>query len=117
MHWGRCAAIGLLLPQLILPSEAQELLMSPGAVWNTCTGTFHDSGGPSGAYGNSENMVAVLCPLAGAYSGGATVVHFTSFQVGSLLDGSDQLVVYNGHDNAGQVLATGNYAIDPAVNS
>jgi hypothetical protein len=89
--------------------HAQVYIMAPDAVWHTCTGTFHDSGGPNGSYGNNEQMVAVICPQAGPNTGGATVVQFTSFQVGSLLDPADQLVVHDGMSTTSPVLGTGSY--------
>lgn len=81
--------------------------MSDGALWNTCTGVFYDSGGPDGAYGNSQDLTATLCPGAGAGTGAASSVEFLSFVVGSFLDAGDQLVVHDGLSTAAPVLATG----------
>ncbi|MBS1583070.1 MAG: gliding motility-associated C-terminal domain-containing protein [Bacteroidetes bacterium] len=96
-----------LLCSLASAADAQDLLMANGVTWNTCDGMFYDSGGPGGSYGNNQNFVATLCPGGGAGSGAASAVTFLSFQVGSVLDPGDRLVIHDGIGTAAPVLATG----------
>jgi len=41
---------------------SQEILISDGGTVNTCSGTFYDSGGPSGVYGANEDFTITICP-------------------------------------------------------
>ncbi len=81
--------------------------MADGANWETCSGTFYDSGGAAGNYGSSENMTATLCPAGGPGAGPASSITFTSWNV-NLLDLFDALIIYDGANASGPVLATGN---------
>lgn len=81
--------------------------MADGAQWETCTGSFYDSGGAAGSYGGSESMTATLCPSGGAGSGPFTSIAFTTWAVG---DATDNLVIHNGADASAPVLATGTSA-------
>lgn len=96
------------LAALIVPATAlgQTFLMADGAQWETCTGTFYDSGGAAGNYGSNESMTATLCPSGGAGSGPFTSVTFTVWSVG-LTDLLDNLVIHNGASASDPVLATG----------
>ncbi|MBL7950376.1 MAG: gliding motility-associated C-terminal domain-containing protein [Flavobacteriales bacterium] len=80
--------------------------MVDGATWETCTGTFYDSGGAGGNYGNSESMTAVLCPPGGAGSGPLSSITFTAWNV-DLTGILDNLVIHNGASASSPVLATG----------
>ncbi len=86
--------------------KAQVFLMGTGAPWETCTGTFYDSGGAAGNYSANESMTATLCPTGGAGSGPFTSVTFTAWGVG-LTDLFDNLVIHNGASASDPVLATG----------
>lgn len=87
-------------------SHAQTFLMADGANWETCSGTFYDSGGAGGNYGNSENMTATLCPPGGAGSGPMSSIEFVSWNV-DLTGLLDNLVIHDGPTAASPVLATG----------
>ena len=41
---------------------SQEILISDGGTVNTCSGTFYDSGGPTGVYGANEDYTITICP-------------------------------------------------------
>lgn len=81
--------------------------MSDGASWETCSGTFYDSGGAAGAYGALENMTATLCPSGGAGAGPLSSITFTVWDV-NVLDLFDGLVIHDGASVSDPVLATGN---------
>lgn len=97
-----CVAFACLGPAL----QAQTFLMADGAMWETCTGTFYDSGGAGGNYGNSESMTATLCPPGGAGSGPLSSITFTAWNV-DLTGLFDNLVIRNGPNASSPVLATG----------
>ncbi len=78
--------------------------MSDGASWNTCTGTFYDSGGPGNEYNDNEDMTATICPAGGGGGGLATSVYFVSFDVAHH---DDELVIHNGTSTWASVLGTG----------
>lgn len=63
----------------------------------TCSGTFYDSGGASGNYGNDERKVTVIDPT------GATSVTltFTSFNTEA---GYDYVYIYNGNSTSAPLL-------------
>ena len=41
---------------------SQEILISDGGTVNTCSGTFYDSGGPTGVYSANEDYTITICP-------------------------------------------------------
>lgn len=89
-------------------SYGQVFNMADGATWETCTGTFHDSGGSAGNYANGETMVATLCPSGGVGAGPFSGITFTEW---ALATGSgDVLNIYDGVGTAGPLLATGSGA-------
>ncbi|HQP03913.1 MAG: PKD domain-containing protein [Bacteroidales bacterium] len=88
----------VLIIALVNPVIAQTYLISSGGTVNTCSGTFYDSGGAGGQYGNSQNYTMTICSnLPGAH----IVVHFTSFQLESNFD---YLSIYNGPTTGSPVL-------------
>ena len=46
---------------LSMGASAQQYSISDGTI-TACTGVMHDSGGPSGSYGDNENYTVVICP-------------------------------------------------------
>ena len=42
---------------------SQEILISDGGTVNTCSGTFYDSGGPSGVYGANEDFTISIVSI------------------------------------------------------
>jgi len=82
----------------IKKTYAQGFNMTDGTVINTCTGTFYDSGGPTGDYINDENLTYTICPSTG---GGAITVDFTFFQVETFFD---DLSIYDGNNTSAPLI-------------
>lgn len=76
--------------RLINPSPSTTTL-------TTCSGTFYDSGGSAGNYGNDERKVTVIQP-AGATS---VTLTFTSFNTEA---GYDYVYIYNGNSTSAPLL-------------
>src|SRR5690606_13026384 len=72
----------------------------------SCGGKFYDTGGPTGDYGNSENVTTTITPAAGEL----VTVTFVSFDVES---NWDALYVYDGPDASAPIISSGN----PPTNS
>jgi gliding motility-associated-like protein len=89
-------------------SHGQVYIMS--AVNNqtitTCSGTFYDSGGPTGNYLSSEVYTVTFCP---ATVGGFIRLNFTSFNVGP----GDQMEVFDGPSTASPSYGVLNTTINP----
>ncbi|MEY4595502.1 MAG: putative adhesin, partial [Bacteroidota bacterium] len=68
--------------------------------FNTCSGAFFDSGGPSGNYSNNANSVTTICPQA---AGQYVTVTFNAF---NLENNFDNLIIYNGNSTASPSLGT-----------
>ncbi|MEX1133148.1 MAG: hypothetical protein WEC15_08010, partial [Flavobacteriales bacterium] len=73
---------------------AQEFNAADGITYSTCSGTFHDSGGPAGTYADNESIVTTLCPFGGPASGPSTSVLFTQWQLAA--GPGDSLKVFEG---------------------
>jgi len=67
-----------------------DILISQGGTINGCGGTFYDSGGIGGNYGNGENFTITFCS---DQPGDEIMFDFTSFAVEN---GFDNLTVYDG---------------------
>ncbi|MBK9759922.1 MAG: gliding motility-associated C-terminal domain-containing protein [Flavobacteriales bacterium] len=87
---------------------AQSFLMADGVQWETCSGTFFDSGGGSGDYANNESLTATLCPTGGPGAGPLSSITFGVWNVQA--GNADLLVVHDGPDALSPVLATGSGA-------
>ena len=83
-----------------LSTFAQVINMTDGATSNTCSGTFYDSGGSTGNYGNIETITHTICP---DIPGGQVQLDFTSF---NLEANADFITIYNGPDTTYDVIGT-----------
>lgn len=77
--------------------------------FNTCSGSFYDSGGPSGNYGTNQNMTITFCSST---PGQQIYLQFTAFNIFSNLD---YLYVYNGPNAASPLLGTYTGANSPGT--
>lgn len=78
---------------------AQAYPMNSSTV-NTCSGTFYDSGGNNGNYGNNENFTMTFCaPVAG----NCIRLVFTSFDIETNFD---EMVIYDGPNTASPIIGT-----------
>ncbi|MBD3636310.1 MAG: gliding motility-associated C-terminal domain-containing protein [Crocinitomicaceae bacterium] len=72
------------------PNPCTDYLISSGGTINSCSGTFYDSGGLAGTYGNNEFSTITFCS---DQPGDEIIFDFTQFQVEN---GWDYLYVYDG---------------------
>lgn len=79
-----------------LNSVAQSYNMNNTGV-TTCTGTFYDSGGAAGNYGNNQNYTKTFC----SGTTDAIKIEFTEFD---LDDAYDFLYVYDGNSTASPII-------------
>jgi gliding motility-associated-like protein len=98
-----------LLASLTVPAQGQVFLAADGVVYETCSGTFFDTGGAAGNYGNDQNIVTTICPTGGSGAGPDTEVRFTAWAL-AVAQG-DTLWVYDGVNTSGPVLAVGHNAL------
>ena len=80
---------------------SQTIVMQDGT-FNTCTGTFTDSGGVAGPYANNESFVMTLCS---DIPGIGIEVNFLSFNTENI---NDVLTIYDGPDTASPII--GNFS-------
>ena len=78
--------------------QAQNYNMSNAPV-TACTGSFYDSGGPTGNYGNNQNLTTTIC----SDGGGGTHIRI-SFS-GVDLQAGDELCFYDGPNTSSPLLA------------
>nr|HRO98449.1 hypothetical protein [Flavobacteriales bacterium] len=90
------------------PAEAQVLVAGDGLTFGTCSGSFHDTGGPGGDYANNEALTVTICPSGGAGSGPFTSVRFTQWSIAP--GPGDTLRIYDGTTVGGTLLAEGTSA-------
>ena len=86
----------------------QTIIMQDGT-FNTCTGTFVDSGGTAGPYANSEDFTITFCP---DMPGMAVTLDFSVFATET---GGDVLTIYDGPDTTGAVIGSFSGAIAPGT--
>ncbi|WP_299360981.1 PKD domain-containing protein, partial [Winogradskyella sp.] len=78
---------------------SQDLNMQNGT-FNQCSGTFYDSGGEFGQYGNNENLVLTICPDTPGFM---VQLNFDFFATQA---GADTMSIYNGDDTTATLLGT-----------
>ncbi|MEP3204682.1 MAG: choice-of-anchor L domain-containing protein, partial [Gilvibacter sp.] len=89
-------------------SFGQTILMQDGT-FNTCTGTFYDTGGAAGAYANDENFTITFCPDV---AGMAISLDFTVF---ALESGADVMTIYDGPDTTAPLIGSFTGGITPGT--
>ena len=79
---------------------SQEILISDGGTVNTCSGTFYDSGGPSGVYAANEDFIITICPENDVQ---VIELDFQSFTTQPVQNGNgDGLIIYNGDSTSAE---------------
>src|SRR5690606_27854897 len=73
----------------------------PGGPADVCGTTVYDSGGPTGNYGNAEDVIDTLCPVNPEDK---VLLHFLAFELEA---GFDFLKIYNGPSINAPPLHTG----------
>ena len=74
-----------------------------------CSGTFLDSGGAGGNYGNDQNNVYTICPNV---AGNRSTVFFTAF---NLEDGRDFMYVYDGNSTSATLMGIYTGLVGPGL--
>jgi len=97
----------VLAPMMAL--RAQVCVADQDQQFDVCTGEFYDSGGPSGNYGNNEDITVNICPVGGAGSGPFTSVRFITWAVAGGPPPGDSLEIFDGITTGGSPLAVGNF--------
>ncbi|MDT0559616.1 PKD domain-containing protein, partial [Ichthyenterobacterium sp. W332] len=88
-----------LLSCLSFSLNAQDINMTNGT-FNQCSGVFYDSGGPSGTYGDNENLVTTICP---ENVGDKIQLDFTVFSTQLM---NDVITIYDGDDTSAPPLGS-----------
>lgn len=88
--------ISLLLASLFSYGQTYN---NPGGTINTCSGTFYDTGGSGGQYGDNQDITTTFC----SNSGNCIQIAFTGF---SLENTYDFLYIYDGATTASTLLGT-----------
>lgn len=78
--------------------NAQNYLMNGNPITD-CSGTFYDSGGPAGNYGNNQNLTTTIC------SDGSNGTHIRLSFSGAALGAGDVLCFYDGPTAASPLLS------------
>ena len=91
-------AILLLVALSLSTVSIAQIYNNPGGYVSTCGGTFYDSGGSAGNYGNNENITTTFCSNAGT----CVRVNFTQLN----LQNGDVLTIFDGNSTGGTVLGT-----------
>ena len=86
---------------------AQNYNMSNAPV-NTCAGTFYDSGGATGNYGNNQNFTKTFCPTT---PGAGIRLNFSAFNLGT----GDVMTIYNGPNTTSPAFGTYSGTDSPSV--
>ena len=93
--------ITLLISFVTLSVMAQNYSPSTTQTISTCSGTFYDSGGSAGDYGNSQTYTVTFCP---GTAGTKMKFVFSSFQTESIT--YDWLAIYDGPNTSAPTLGT-----------
>ena len=81
---------------------------NPGGTINTCSGSFFDTGGSGGDYGNSQNITTTFCSNAG----NCVSLNFSAFNLES---GWDYMYIYDGPNTGSPMIGTYTGTTSPGV--
>ncbi|MBS7786644.1 T9SS type B sorting domain-containing protein [Flavobacterium sp. CYK-55] len=91
----------LLFLLLSVSVQAQTYIMQNGS-FNTCSGTFYDSGDATGNYSANEDYQLTFCP---ATPGTYIQLTFTAFDIEIANNLRDYMTIYNGTGTSGDIIA------------
>lgn len=89
----------ILISSIVETGYAQTYYISDGGTHITCSGSFYDSGGPGGDYGNNENYTITFCS-ADTGVAAIVVVNFAS----AIFKAQDHLYIYDGSTTSDPLL-------------
>jgi hypothetical protein len=98
-----CTNSGASATSSVVSYTASECYILNGSLTTvtTCSGTFFDSGGPSGQTGNNETFTTTFFPST---PGAFVVLTFTSFSTENNFDG---MMIYNGNSTGAPLISSG----------
>lgn len=101
----RSLSVALVWGLSLMPAfqaHAQVFVAQDGAIIESCSGVFHDSGGSSGNYQDNEAITTTICPAGGPNAGPLTQVLFTEWDIAP--GPGDTLRIFSGTSASGTPL-------------
>lgn len=96
----------LIISPLMIFSQVYNIANINNQTISTCSGTFYDSGGPTGNFQPSESYTVTFCPST---PGGFMKLNFTSWHVGA----GDNLEIFDGPNTSANSFGVFNNTMSP----